>query len=160
RLRRDCSIPHKLVLAGGEGWQTSPLFAEVEALGVQDLVLFPGYVDPGDQVLWYNAADAFVYPSLYEGFGLPPLEALACGVPVITSDRASLPEVVGTAGLLANPEDPQAMAHAIAAVLTDPDRHASMSQLGQERARRFTWGRMAREMLHLYRSLTPAAQAR
>ncbi len=159
-LRRGWDLPQRLVIAGGTGWQTSPLFGLVEQLGLRDEIVFPGYVDPAEQALWYNAADVFVYPSLYEGFGLPPLEAMACGVPVITSDRASLPEVVGTAGLLANPEDPQAMAHAIAAVLTDPDRHASMSQLGQERARRFTWGRMAREMLHLYRSLTPAAQAR
>ena len=105
------------------------------------------HTDSAEQPLWYNAADAFAYPSLYEGFGLPPLEAMACGVPVITSDRASLPEVVGDAGRLVDPERPDALAAALAEVLSDESTRARMRQAGLARARRFTWEAMGSRLL-------------
>jgi glycosyltransferase involved in cell wall biosynthesis len=140
-----------LVLAGGEGWQTSALYAEVEARGLGDAVLFPGYVDPAEQVLWYNAAAVFVYPSLYEGFGLPPLEALACGVPVVTSSLTSLPEVVGDVGRMAAVDAPDALAEAIANVLADRALRDWMREAGPRQARRFTWENMARRTVGAYR---------
>ena len=155
-LRREQELPHKLVLAGGVGWQASPIYALVEELGLRDDVLFPGFVTAEEQVLWYNAADLFAYPSLYEGFGLPPLEAMACGVPVVASDRASLPEVVGDAGRLVDPERPGALAEALGAVLGDSAARERMAAAGPERARRFTWGAMTEQVLAVYRSLERA----
>jgi len=93
----------KLVIAGGRGWLYEEIFARVEALGLQGDVLFPGFVADEDLPALYNLAEAFVLPSLYEGFGLPPLEAMACGTPVVTSNVSSLPEVVGDAGLMVEP---------------------------------------------------------
>ena len=98
QLKRECPEA-MLVLAGGIGWLADEIFAAIEACGVKDSVLLPGYVAAEEKALWYAAATAFVFPSLYEGFGMPPLEAMACGTPVIASNAASLPEVVGEAGL-------------------------------------------------------------
>ncbi len=156
-LRQQSALPHHLVLAGGEGWQASPLFALVEQLGLRDRVLFPGFVDPAEQVLWYNAAAVFAYPSLYEGFGLPPLEAMACGVPVVTSDRASLPEVVGDAGRMVDPDDAQQLAATLAEVLSDAALWAAMSATGVARARSFTWSAMARQISRVYHSVSLGA---
>lgn len=158
-LRRRVALPHKLVLAGGEGWLSSPLFRLIQELGLQDDVLFPGFVDPADQVLWYNAADAFVYPSLYEGFGLPPLEAMACGVPVVASNRAALPEVVGEAGRLVDPDDPEKLAETLVEVLSDEALRAGMKIAGLERATKFTWAGMARRILGVYHETLFAGRA-
>lgn len=101
----------------------------------------------------YNVADVFVFPSLYEGFGFPALEAMACGTPVVASNVASLPEVVGDAGLLVDPRDPQAIADAIARVLSDPALAEGLRQRGLERARIFTWERTAKETIRVYQKL-------
>ncbi len=140
-----------LVIAGAKGWLYEEIFAQVEALGLSNRVLFPGYVPEEEKVLWYNAAELFVFPSLYEGFGLPPLEAMACGTPVITSNVSSLPEVVGAAGLTVDPQDVQALAAAMRRVLGDAELRRAMSEQGQQRARRFSWGRTARETVEVYR---------
>jgi len=150
RLRRASAIPHRLVLAGGRGWRYEGLFALVEELGLQDDVLFPGFVPYDELPLWYNAADLFVFPSLYEGFGLPPLEAMACGVPVVVSSVSSLPEVVGDAGLLVDPLDVEGLAEAMARVLNDGALRAEMRGRGLARAERFSWLETARGTVRVY----------
>jgi glycosyltransferase involved in cell wall biosynthesis len=140
-----------LVIAGGRGWLADPVYARVEELGMQDRIRFTGYVPEGDKRLWYNAATCFCYPSLYEGFGLPPLEAMACGVPVITSNASSLPEVVGDAGLTVAPRDTAALAEALHRVLSDSALHAEMAGKSLARAQRFSWTETARQTAQIYR---------
>jgi glycosyltransferase involved in cell wall biosynthesis len=145
-------LPHALVLAGGRGWGYDAIFAAVERLGLRDRVIFPGYVQRREQPLWYNAADVFVYPSQYEGFGLPALEAMACGVPVITSNTSSLPEVVGDTQITVDPSDVEALTEAMLSVLTDPDRAAEMRLAGRRRAVGFTWQGAAEACVRAYRA--------
>jgi len=141
----------KLVLAGGRGWLYDRLFARVEALALDQDVLFPGYV-PNDKLpLWYNAALALVYPSLYEGFGLPVLEALACGTPVLTSNASSLPEAAGYAALTVDPHDVEALAEGLNRLLTDEPLRDRLRTRGLAHARRFTWPHTARETARTYR---------
>ncbi len=113
--RRD----ERLVLAGGKGWLYDTIFEKVQKLGLESEVIFPGFVSDTEQLLWYHAASAFVYPSLYEGFGIPVAEALACGVPVVTSNVSSLPEAGTTLALTVDPHDERAMAGAFYKALTD-----------------------------------------
>lgn len=143
-------LPHWLVIAGGKGWFYETLEARVQALGLQDRVLLPGFVPDGELPLWYNAAELFVYPSRYEGFGLPPLEAMACGTPVIVSDQSSLPEVVGEAGLQLPPDDPDAWALAMAELLESPARRQALREAGLLRAQQLTWEATARATAALY----------
>lgn len=150
RLRRERRIQHGLVLVGERGWKYESIFKLVDQLGLQDAVRCTGAVPAADLPALYNAADLFVYPSLYEGFGLPPLEALACGTPVITSSVSSLPEVVGDAALLVDPGDEEGLALAMAEVLGDGERRRHMRERGLEQARRFSWERCARETLAVY----------
>jgi glycosyltransferase involved in cell wall biosynthesis len=138
------------VLVGGKGWLYDEVFARVEALNLNDRVRFVGYVPAEELAWWYNAATLFVYPSLYEGFGLPPLEAMACGTPVITSATSSLPEVVGDAGLLVDPTDLDALAMAMEQVLTDGALRTEMRAAGLPRARTFSWQRTAQRTVTSY----------
>ncbi|MCZ7567883.1 MAG: glycosyltransferase family 4 protein [Ardenticatenaceae bacterium] len=140
-----------LVMVGRRGWLYDDFFARLTALGLEEQVIFPGFVPEADLPRFYQAADCFVYPSLYEGFGLPPLEALACGTPVICSDAASLPEVVGTAGLLVAPADTAALTAAIRRVLADPPLRADLAARGPRQAARFSWQRTAEETRAVYR---------
>jgi len=142
-----------LVLAGPRGWGYADLFRQVDRLGLSGRVAFPGFVPAEELPLWYNGAEAFVYPSLYEGFGLPPLEAMACGTPVLVSSASSLPEVVGEAGLQVPPEDVDALAEALQRLLDDAELRAALRQRGLEQAGRFSWARMAEETAGLYRQL-------
>lgn len=119
RLRQQTGTPIKLVLAGGKGWLYTTIFERVRQLGLEEDVVFPGFVSDAEQPLWYRAASAFVYPSLYEGFGLPVTEALACGVPVITSTVSSLPEAGAGLALTVDPHDAEAMAEALQEALFD-----------------------------------------
>jgi glycosyltransferase involved in cell wall biosynthesis len=141
----------KLVIGGARGWLYEEVFARVEELDLAGDVLFPGYIPPDELRLWYNAAELFVYPSLYEGFGLPPLEAMACGTPVLTSNVSSLPEVVGEAGLTVDPVDSEGLAEAMNQVLGDGALRQSMREQGLARAGRFSWARAARETVEVYR---------
>jgi len=143
----DAGLPHTLVIAGRMGWLAEPIRAEVTARGLTDRVHFAGYVADGDLPALYTGADAFAFPSLYEGFGMPALEALSYGVPVVASKTTSLPEIVGDAGLLVDPEDEAAMGAALVRILTDNDLRARLSLAGPEQAARFSWGRCARETL-------------
>ena len=142
-----------LVIAGGKGWLYEEIFATVERLGLEEKVIFPGFVADQDLPALYNLADLFVFPSLYEGFGLPPLEALACGTPVITSDASSLPEVVGEAGLIMEATDVEALAEAMKRVLEDDALRERMIAQGLEQARKFTWEKAAAKLLSLYEAL-------
>ena len=121
-LKGRGSLGHKLVIAGGKGWYFAQIDEAVARLGLEDDVILPGFVPQAELPLWYSAAEVFVYPSLYEGFGLPPLEAMACGAPVVVTNVSSLPEVVGQAGLLVSPDDPQALMEALAVLLEDERR--------------------------------------
>jgi len=145
-------LPHQLVLAGGKGWQYEAIFAAIEQHGLQRRVLLPGYVPREEQPLWYNSAELFVYPSQYEGFGLPPLEAMACGVPVVTSNTSSLPEVVGSAGTTVNVDNVEALAEAMVAVLVDPYKAQAMRAAGLQRAATFTWEAAADACVRAYRT--------
>ena len=141
----------KLVIAGGSGWMYDGIFGSVEELGLQEAVCFPGYVADDDLPALYSLADLFVFPSLYEGFGMPPLEAMACQTPVVTSNTSSLPEVVGDAALLVDPLDVAALTEAMRQVLTDGVLREGMIQRGVEQARRFTWTQAASKLLDVYR---------
>lgn len=142
-----------LVIAGGAGWKNEAIFDEVKTLGLQERVRFPGFVAEADLPALYSAATLVIYPSLYEGFGLPVLEAMACGAPVIASNRASLPEVVGEAGLLINPYDTDNMATAIGHLLDDGSLRASLAGAGQTRAGQFTWSGTVVELVNLYQKI-------
>jgi len=153
RARRQHGIPHKLVLGGAKGWLYGQIFARVGELGLERDVVFASYIPYDELPLWYNCADIFIYPSLFEGFGLPPLEAMACGTPVITSSVSSLPEVVGEAAIIVDPLDVDALAGAIAKVLDDPDLAERLKAAGPRRAARFTWGETAARTLEVYRNV-------
>lgn len=147
---RERGITEPLILAGGKGWGGSPEAELIERLGLEAHVGSVGFVSMEDQVLWYNAATLFAYPSLYEGFGFPVLEAMACGTPVVAGNRSSLPEVVGDAGLLVNPSDPDDLAEAMVKVLRDDQVRLDLARRGRERAHRFSWEAAARATVETY----------
>ncbi len=144
------SFSVQLVIAGGKGWLYDEVLAEVKSLGLEDRVKFIGYVEDSDLPHLYRAARVFAFPSIYEGFGIPPLEAMACGVPVVTSNASSLPEVVGDAGLQVDPFDVDALAHALDTALHDEGWRAQAIVRGPERARQFTWRGAAEQLLVIY----------
>lgn len=143
----------KLVLIGKKGWLYETFFEKLQALGLEEQVIFPGYVAEDDLPACYQLAELFVYPSLYEGFGLPPLEAMACGVPVVCSNSSSLPEVVGQAGLLVEPTDTAALAQAMRRVLADAPLRADLAGRSLAQAKRFSWAKAADELAAVYRNL-------
>lgn len=138
-----------LVLAGKKGWLYSDILSRAEALGVGRRVIFTGYVPDEDLPALLSGAEVFVFPSLYEGFGLPVLEAMACGAPVVCSDTSSLPEVAGDAALLVSPTDTAALAAAMNQVLTDGDLRQRLVLRGREQAAKFTWQRCAQTVLEV-----------
>ncbi len=142
-LPEDKRLP--LVLAGGKGWDYAPIFEAVTRLKLGDAVQFPGYLAADELPLWYNSAEAFLYPSVFEGFGLPVLEAMACGVPVVVSDASSLPEVAGSAGLCIPPSDVSAWAEALRQLAEDDGWRRRASEAGLTEAARFTWTDTARQ---------------
>jgi len=150
--RRSVSVP-KLVIVGGSVWRHQSLHDQIARLGVVDDVVLTGHV-PADQLAaLFRCAGVFVYPSLYEGFGLPPLEAMRLGCPVVTSDRSSLPEVVGAAALTVDPYDTQQISAAIARVLADAGLAAELRRRGLARAAEFSWQRCAQETIAVYHSV-------
>jgi glycosyltransferase involved in cell wall biosynthesis len=148
-LRRSVGRLHPMVIAGGQGWHNSLIYKKVEELGLQQAVKFLGYVPDDDLPPLLNGALLFVYPSLYEGFGLPPLEAMACGTPVVASNNSSLPEVVGDAALTVDPHDVEGIAKAMEQLLNEELRN-EMRTRGLARAKLFSWERTARETLKVY----------
>jgi len=150
QLHRGGAIPHSLVFVGNRGWKDQPVFAAVERLRLSNTVRFLGYVPRDDLVALYNLADALAFPSLYEGFGLPVVEAMACGTPVITSHNGSLAEVAGEAAEFTDPTAAASIAEGMRRVLTDADRRAELRTLGLARAARFSWSRAAAQTRELY----------
>ncbi|MBM3310486.1 MAG: glycosyltransferase family 4 protein [Candidatus Aminicenantes bacterium] len=149
--RKAGKIP--LVIAGRQGGDAAAVEERVRALGLQDAVLRPGYVSDGDLLALYHAASAFVFPSSCEGFGLPLLEAMACGLPAAVSNAGALPEIGGEAAVYFDPEDSEAVAAALVRVLGDAGLRASLRPRGRERALAFDWARTAGETLALYRAV-------
>ena len=152
------AAPLDLVIVGSNGWGYEPIFAEVEKQGLSQRVHFPGFVSDADLPALYSAAELFVYPSLYEGFGLPALEAMACGTPVIAANRSALPEVVGKAGLLVDPLDVAAWTEAMARVLGQTQLRQQLSAAGKIQASRFTWEGMAGQLWQLYQEVSRYAR--
>lgn len=147
-LREKGSWPYQLLIAGASGWKTSSIHRSVVRLGLAEKeVKFLGYVPEEDLPQLYGGARAFVFPSLYEGFGIPLVEAMACGVPIVASDVPSTSEVVGEAGLLVPPDQPQSFAEAMARVVTEPDLRHELCEKGIERARQFRSEDSARKLL-------------
>ena len=147
---------HPLVIAGRLPESSDGFFSDpreiARRLDVEDVVRCIGVVDAEDQVALYQGATAFLYPSRYEGFGLPVLEALACGVPIIGSDAASIPEIVGDAGALVSPDDVRAMAGALIAVVTEPPLRSALSERAIKQAAKFSWEQTVRETVKAYES--------
>lgn len=149
RARRQ-GMELELVCVGPYGWSSRDLYEHVDRLGLRDTVHFTGYVPAEDLPVIYNVAEFFVFPSIYEGFGLPVVEAMACGTPVITSCTSSLDEIAAGAALTVDPYEVDALSAAIVKLASDEALRRELSQLGVRRAREFSWSRAAKEMLALY----------
>ena len=150
RLRAIYGREEKLVLAGGKGWLYDSIFRRVQELGLESDVVFPGFVSDTEQLLWYHSASVFVYPSLYEGFGMPVTEALACGVPVVTSNVSSLPEAGATLALTVDPHDIKAMSGAIYHALTDEALRQRCRTQANTVAQQFSVRTMAEQTIAVY----------
>jgi glycosyltransferase involved in cell wall biosynthesis len=150
RSAQNATRDYHLVITGGKGWLYESIFEQVKRSGLEDRVHFPGFVDDADLPALYCAADLFAYVSLYEGFGLPLLEAMACGTPVIGSNTSSLPEVIGEAGLQVDPRNVDEIAYALHQMIEQPELSARSIELGLERAQLFTWEKAARDLLAIY----------
>lgn len=149
--RLASEILDSLVIVGKRGWYWEQTLALVDRLGLGRRIRLLDYVPDGTLPLLYNLAHAFVFPSRYEGFGLPVLEAMACGIPVVSSNAASLPEIVGDAGLLFPPDNVDALSHAIVRIVGDAGLRASLRECGLRQARRFDWTVSAHETAQVYR---------
>jgi len=154
-LHRSGECP-PLVIVGKRGWLSDSFYAALEASPAREDIILTGYVQDGDLPVIYSAATAFVWPSLYEGFGLPPLEAMACGTPVVCADASSMPEVVGDAALLFDPLDVEATRSTIRRLAMDRVLRDELRQRGLVQAAKFSWSRAARETLAVYGRLLAA----
>jgi len=144
---------YNLVIVGKEGWYYEKLYEKVRALGIEKKVRFCGYIDEADKTYLYNAASLFVFPSLYEGFGFPPLEAMSCSIPVVSSNTSSMPEVIGDAGILLSPTDKYAWIKAIENILSNEKLRLKMSKLSLARSKLFSWEKCARETIKIYQNV-------
>ncbi len=147
----QAGYPHRLLIAGGTGWMFDSVRQQVQQLRLDDRVVFLGYAPQTDLPALYSAADGFLSPSLYEGFGFPVLEAMACGAPVVCSNASSLPEVAGNAALIVPPHDVAGLTHAIRLLLDQPQVAQHLRRLGLAQAARFRWGTCAAETVAVYR---------
>ncbi|CAG0941583.1 partial Mannosylfructose-phosphate synthase, partial [Anaerolineae bacterium] len=136
----------QLVICGARGWMFDDVFQTVERLNLREHMIFPNFVSDDDLPALYAGATLFVYPSLYEGFGLPVAEAMACGAPVVTSNASSLPEVAGDAALYFDPRDVDAMADAMQRALADESLRNDLRARGFAQAKKFSWEKAAKEL--------------
>jgi glycosyltransferase involved in cell wall biosynthesis len=164
RLAADPAFRHRLVIVGARGWKSDEIMARLDALAARKLAVHLGYVPDVDLPAIYTLADLFAFPSLYEGFGIPPLEAMACGVPVICSNASSLPEVCGDAAVYFDPRSEEELVEAIRSVLRDDGLTSDLRERGLRQAAKFSWRETARRLLTYFASLrqapcTPPASA-
>lgn len=146
-LKRNEKLPYRLVLAGGKGWQNEEIYrAAKESLFAEDII-FTGYISNSERNCLYQNAELFAFPSLYEGFGMPPLEAMHWGCPVVTSDAASMPEICGDAAALVNPLDEEDIVKGIMAVLSDKEYAEGLRKKGYEQEKKFTWETSAQQLI-------------
>lgn len=150
--KRDSSVP-KLVMAGGKGWLNSGIYNKVKEYGLEERVIFTKYIPDEDLCPLMNGACAFVFPSIYEGFGMPPLEAMACGVPVVSSGEASLPEVVGDCAVIVDAYSPESIADGMYRVYTDRELSDDLKKRGMQRAADFTWEKSAQKLHDIYKAV-------
>ncbi len=150
QLRQKSIVREKLVLAGGKGWLYDAIFEKVRQLNMETEVIFPGFVADSEQALWYSAASAFAYPSLYEGFGIPVAEALASGVPTVTSNVSSLPEAGAGVALCVDPHDVQALSEALYKALNDTTFRQQCQRMASSIAQRFSAATMAEQTISVY----------
>lgn len=151
RLRTDAKVgPPQLVIVGRQAWLVGETLRAIRDSGFSDSIILTGYVPDDDLPALYSGARCFVYPSFFEGFGLPPLEAMRCGVPVVAGNRTSLVEVVGDAGVLVDPLNPEAIATGLSQVLSDEDLRRELGARGLERSRLFNWRETAKRTLEVY----------
>lgn len=147
------SVPHQLVLAGEQRWSTRAELRVVRELKIEDRLHFPGWIQHGDLPAVYSLAELFAFPSLYEGFGIPLIEAMACGCPIVTANTCAPPEVLEGSGCLVDPLSVEDIAAGMLKVLLDPSLRAAMAAKGLERAKAFSWDRCARQLLAVFDSL-------
>lgn len=152
-LRQNKEKPPQLVIAGGKGWLYEETLQVVEELKLENSVRFIGRVSDLELITLYSLADVFAFPSFFEGFGIPPLEALACGAPVVTSNTSSLPEVTGDAAIQVDPHDIQALANAISRLLEDEQLRKDLRRKGYVQAKKYAWPAIAQKMLSIYQKL-------
>lgn len=152
-LKKDKEIPHQLILAGKPGYGYEQIKCSIKDLGLENEIILPGYISDDDLPYLLKKADIFLYPSLYEGFGMPILEAMSFGIPVITSNISSMPEIAGKAALLVNPKNSEEIAKAIWQILINKKLKENLIKKGREQIKKFSWEKCARETLELLESL-------
>ncbi len=152
-IKKKYKIPHQLVLAGGKGWQDEEIYKTAAQMDHSEDVIFTGYISAEEKNALYQNATVFVFPSIYEGFGIPPLEAMAMGCPVVCADVASLPEVVGDAAHFVDPFDEQSIADGIMKILLDHEYANYLVEKGHEQCKKFTWDYSAQQLLKVCREV-------
>ena len=155
QARADANLPHRLIIGGSKGWLYDEIFQRVVDLGLQDVVHFAGFIAEDDLPVIYSAASFFAYPSLYEGFGLPIVEALACGAPVLTADNSCLPEAGGPGAIYVKAEEVASIRDGIVRLATDDALRAALRTAGLQHAAGFTWQHSARQLLDAYARFLP-----
>ena len=150
QLRQTSRLPHRLVIAGGKGWLVEGIFAAAQASPLRDDIVFTGFVDDADLPALYATADVFAFPSRYEGFGIPVVEAMACGTPVVCADNSSLPEAAGDAAMLVPADDDAALAAAMQRLIEDQALRATLQAAGLAHAQQFTWQAAAGALWQTY----------
>ncbi|GIV80203.1 MAG: glycosyl transferase family 1 [Litorilinea sp.] len=155
QARQEARLPHRLVIGGSKGWLYDAIFARVQELGLEEHVHFPGFVADEDLPALYAAAEFFAYPSLYEGFGLPIVEALACGTPVLTGDNSCLPEAGGPGALYVRAEEVESIAQGILQLAQDEQLRVRLREAGLAHAAQFTWERSAQQLVAAYTKVLP-----
>lgn len=141
---------YKLVIAGSPGWLGEEIFEEIEKSKFKEKIILPGFIEDCDKPFIYNLSSLFIYPSFFEGFGFPPLEAMACGVPVIASNNSSLPEICGSAAILIDPYKPEEIFEAARQILSDKTLREKLIQKGLEKSKEFNWKKTAQKTLKMF----------